>query len=40
MQLQLVGALPFQYEKAVEQWYATGGQTITDEVNAYYAANK
>lgn len=28
------------YEKAVEQWYATGGQTITDEVNAYYAANK
>ena len=28
------------YEKAVEQWYATGGQAITEEVNAYYAANK
>ena len=23
------------YEKAVENWYANGGQTITDEVNAY-----
>ena len=28
------------YEKAVETWYASGGQAITDEVNAYYAANK
>ena len=24
------------YEKAVEEWYQSGGQTITDEVNAYY----
>lgn len=28
------------YEKAVEQWYATGGQAITEEVNDYYASNK
>ena len=28
------------YEKAVEQWYATGGQDITDEVNAYFASNQ
>lgn len=28
------------YEQAVEQWYATGGQTITDEVNAYYEGLK
>ena len=28
------------YEKAVETWYASGGQAITDEVNAYYAALK
>ena len=28
------------YEKAVEDWYKNGGQTITDEVNAYYAAQK
>ena len=28
------------YEKAVEQWYATGGHAITEEVNAYYASNK
>lgn len=26
------------YEKAVESWYANGGQAITDEVNAYYNA--
>lgn len=26
------------YEKAVDTWYAAGGQTITDEVNAYYAS--
>lgn len=24
------------YEKAVESWYANGGQAITDDVNAYY----
>jgi len=24
------------YEKAVEAWYASGGQAITDDVNAYY----
>lgn len=24
------------WEKAVQDWYASGGQTITDEVNAYY----
>jgi putative aldouronate transport system substrate-binding protein len=28
------------YEKAVETWYAAGGQAITDEVNAYYASLK
>ena len=28
------------FEKAVEDWYKNGGQTITDEVNAYYASNK
>ena len=28
------------YEKAVETWYASGGQAITDEVNAYYASFK
>lgn len=27
------------YEKAVNTWYASGGQDITDEVNAFYAAN-
>ncbi|MDD3336469.1 MAG: extracellular solute-binding protein [Eubacteriales bacterium] len=26
------------FETAVADWYKTGGQTITDEVNAYYAA--
>ena len=24
------------FDKAVETWYATGGQDITDEVNAWY----
>ena len=28
------------YEKAVETWYASGGQQITDEVNAYYASQQ
>ncbi len=28
------------YEKAVETWYASGGQAITDDVNAYYASFK
>lgn len=28
------------YEKAVEEWYQNGGQTITDEVNAWYEENK
>ena len=28
------------YEKAIETWYASGGQAITDEVNAYYASMK
>lgn len=27
------------YEQAVADWYANGGQAITDDVNAYYAAN-
>lgn len=27
------------YEKAVEDWYKSGGEAITEEVNAYYAAN-
>ena len=27
------------YTKAVEDWYKNGGQTIMNEVNAYYAAN-
>ena len=27
------------YEQAVTDWYANGGQAITDDVNAYYAAN-
>ena len=26
------------YEKAVEDWYANGGQDITDEVTEYYAS--
>lgn len=26
------------YEDAVAEWYTSGGQTITDEVNAYYSA--
>ena len=26
------------YEQAVANWYANGGQTITDEVNAYEKA--
>ena len=26
------------YDKAVESWFANGGQTITDEVNAWYAS--
>ncbi len=28
------------YEKAVQEWYAAGGQTITDEVTAYYKSMK
>lgn len=28
------------WEKAVQDWYANGGQTITDEVNEYYASQK
>ena len=28
------------YTDAVAEWYANGGQTITDEVNAYYASRK
>ena len=27
------------YEQAVKDWYKNGGQAITDEINAYYAAN-
>lgn len=27
------------YEQAVADWYANGGQAITDDVNAFYAAN-
>ena len=26
------------FDKAVEDWYANGGQAITDDVNAYYAS--
>ena len=36
----ILGADISVYDEAVETWYRTGGQTITDEVNAYYAANK
>ena len=28
------------YRKAVEDWYANGGQAITEDVNAYYASLK
>lgn len=26
------------YDEAVSNWFANGGQTITDEVNEWYAA--
>lgn len=32
----IMGADISVYEQAVETWYATGGQAITDDVNAYY----
>ena len=28
------------WEKAVSDWYANGGKTITEEVNAYYDSLK
>ena len=28
------------YEKAVKEWYQNGGQIMTDEVNAWYEANR
>lgn len=33
----VMGADISVYEEAVAQWYANGGQTITDEVNEYYS---
>ena len=33
----MMGADISVYEKAVDDWYANGGQQITDEVNEWYS---
>ena len=34
----IMGADISTYDKAVENWFASGGQQITDEVNEWYAS--
>ena len=29
-----------EFDKAVEKWYADGGEALTQEVNEWYAASK
>ena len=36
----IMGADISVWTDAVAEWYATGGQEMTDEVNEWYAANK
>ncbi len=36
----IMGADISNFDKAVETWYSTGGQQITDEVNEWYATTK
>lgn len=37
----IIGELPLDaYDEFIQKWYEQGGQQITDDVNAWYAANK